>query len=328
MLGFGNAGKLLAEAKKSGKFAHLVNESGNWTVRKDVRNVHVMNGKDSYNKTQLQSEYPMKPDITTTVLVIFLAFISNPSSADEATPEKPARKPVKLPGMVIDIEKRCVDLEGTICLDEGFLELIACTKGSKEHESIVAVSARAMHIHTALLLLGATNGHPAMRKPVDEEKTRWVNVPPRGDSINVFLVTTNKDGKPIERPISDFIVRSSERVDEVDGAVIVAPNQTEKHGDEKEARLPHTFIFAGSHLRDNGPRSRHYLADLSGNVISIATFGDELLCLPFHQTQENGALTWQVKPDSLPKVGTKVTLRLRPNKAKSLNKDNRNGHKP
>ena len=253
-------------------------------------------------------------------LVIVLSLFSTATRADEPVTNKqgsmkPARKPVKLPGMVIDyFEKRCVDLEGTICLEKGLLELIACTKGSKEHESIVAVSAKAMHIHMGLLLLGANNGHPAMRKPVDEKKTRWVNVPPRGDSIDVFLVTTNKDGKLIEKPISDFIVRSSERVDEVDGAVIVAPNQTEKRGGEQETRLPHTFIFAGSHLRDNGPGPRQYLADLSGNVISIASFGDELLCLPFHQTQENGALMWQVKPGTLPKVGTKITLRLRPRK--------------
>jgi hypothetical protein len=278
--------------------------------------VHSAIPKDNEFFSQPAFIFSMKTITNTIALGIVFALFAHSNLADERAPEKPVRTPVKLPGLVIDFEQRCVDLEATVCLDEGFLELVACRKGSKEHESIVAVSARAMHIHTALLLLGANNGHPAMRKPVDEEKTRWVNVPPRGDPIDVFLVTTNKDGKPIERPISDFIVRSSERVDEVDGTVIVAPNQTKKHGDEKELRLPHTFVFAGSHLRDNGPGPRQYLADLSGHVISIATFGDELLCLPFHQTQENDALMWQVKPESLPKAGTNITLRLRPKKAK------------
>ena len=249
--------------------------------------------------------------------VILLSLFPITTRADEPVtnkqgPMKAARKPVKLPGMVVDyFEKRCVDLEGTICLEKGLLELIACTKGSKEHESIVALSASALHIHMGLLLLGANNGHPAMRKPVDEKKTRWVNLPPRGDSIDVFLVVTNKEGKLVEKPISDFIARSSERIDEVDGAVIVAPAQAEKRGGGQKRRLPHTFIFAGSHLRDNGPGPRQYLADLSGNVISIASFGDELLCLPFHQTRQNDALMWQVKPGTLPKVGTKITLRLR-----------------
>lgn len=171
-----------------------------------------------------------------------------------------------------------------------------------------------MHIHTALLLLGADNGHPAMQKALDQEKTRWIHLPARGDLVEVFLVTTTQSGKPVERSISDFIVRSRERVDEVDGVVLTAPTWDDaQHRRKKDrSRLPHTFVFAGSQLHEDGPGPRQYLADASGNVISIATFGDEVLCLPFHETQEDGALMWRVKPNSLPRVGTKVTLRLRP----------------
>jgi len=254
----------------------------------------------------------MKPVWNTIAVGLLSALVCNAGLSDDPALEKSVRAPIRLPGLVIDFEKKCVDLEATICLDKGYLELVACSKGSKEHESIVAVSARAMHIHTALLVLGANNGQPAMRKQVGEEDKRWVTVPPRGDAIDVLLVTSNKDGKAIEQPISEFVVRSSQRVDEVDGAVITAPDEEEKSRDRKKIRFPHTFLFAGSHLRDNGPGPRPYLADLSGNVISIATFGDELLCLPFHETQEDNALMWRVKPESLPKVGTKMTLRLRP----------------
>jgi hypothetical protein len=41
MLGFGKPGPL-QEAAKAGKYPYLVNEDGEWTVRKDVRNVRVM----------------------------------------------------------------------------------------------------------------------------------------------------------------------------------------------------------------------------------------------------------------------------------------------
>jgi hypothetical protein len=234
-----------------------------------------------------------------------------PAPVDKPTPggsstrsaAKPTRKNFKLPGLVINFQERCVDLEGSVCLDEGMLELIACTKGSKEHESIVAVTARPMHIHTALLLLGANNGNPAMSRPVDEQKTRWTHVPPRGDPVNVSLVFENSRGKMVEHPISEFVARSDRQAGEV-----VA--------DEDEAKennaFPNTFLFAGSHLRDNGPGPRQYLADLSGNVISIATFGDELLCLPGIHAKANDALMWQADATDLPKVGSKVTLRLRP----------------
>lgn len=255
--------------------------------------------------------------LTISVLVIVAWTSASAMQKDDASQHpdvaKPPRKPFVLPGLVIDFERRCVDVDATICLDDGYLELIACTKGSKEHESVVAVTARPMHIHTALLTLGSDSGHPAMRKLVKEEQTtRWVHLPPRGDSIEVFLVTSKKGQTPSERPIGDFVVRSRDRIDEVDGAVISAPDQAGKEDQEKE--FPHTFLFAGSHLRDRQDGPRQYLADLSGNVISVATFGDELLCLPFHQTQENAALMWRIKPGSLPDVGTKVTLRLRPQK--------------
>lgn len=245
--------------------------------------------------------------------------LSNAKQAPEAA-GKSARRVVKLPGLLIDLKQRCLDLEAVVCIESGYLELVACTKGSKEHESIVAVSARAMHVHTGLLLLGTNNGHPAMRKPIKGDgKTRWVNVPPLGDEIEVYLVLKGKDEKVVERPISDFIAKSRQRLDEVDGKVIAPPQQKEEVGAQAStkrkalrAQLPHTFVFAGSHLRDNGPGPRQYLADVSGNVVSIATFGDEVLCLPFHQTQSDGGLTWHVNDGSLPKVGTKVTLRLRP----------------
>lgn len=206
--------------------------------------------------------------------VLVVALFSNVSSGAELAPgDKPApqksaakaaRKHVKLPGLVIDVQERCVDIEATVCLEEGMLELVACTKGSKEHESIVAITARPMHVHTALLLLlGANNGNPAMRRPIDEQQTRWVNIPPRGDPVRVYLVFENANGKRVEHPIGAFVARA----------------ERSEGGFGADAKFPGTFLFAGSLLHGDGPGPRQYLADQSGNVISIVTFGDELLCL-------------------------------------------------
>jgi hypothetical protein len=219
----------------------------------------------------------------------------SPAGGDQKT-DGPA---LKLPGLTLNAKERCVDIEATICLDDGALELVACIKDSKEHESIIAVEALPIHIHTALLLLGAKNGNPPARRPLNEELTRWADLPPRGDLIDVFLEFKDATGKLTERPISDFIARSAEHAPEP-GA-----------GEDPPPRFPHTFIFAGSLLVDNGPGPKEYLADRSGHVISIATFGDELLCLPEVHSQDNGALMWRIDPTHLPKPGTKVTLRLR-----------------
>ena len=242
--------------------------------------------------------------------------------ADEAAVPAPATKPepaakavgipnleeavkqLKLPGVEINLKEQCVDVASSICLVEGTLELIACTKDTKEHESIIVIEAISKHVHTALLLLGAIPGNPAMRKALDDEGTRWVDLPPRGGAVDVFLVFPDKTGKVVERPISDFIVSVGDNNDPSTGQV-----QT----DTKKERFPtHTFVFAGSILDGEGTGHRRYLSDLSGDVISIATFGDELLSLPEVHADANDQLMWGIDGTDLPAVGTKVTLRLRP----------------
>lgn len=234
------------------------------------------------------------------------ALEKKPAAGEEPAPApKPASEleaaleRLKLPGVKINMKERCVDVESHICLEAGMLELIACTVDSKEHESIIAIDALPKHVHTALLLLGARPGNPAMRKAIDDEGMRWIDIPPQGDPVDVFLVVNDEEGKPVERPISDFLVPS----EEFEGGP----------ADGEDAKFPtHTFLFAGSVLHGDGEGPRKYLSDLSGNVISISTFGDEVLCLPGIHSHANGRLAWQVDGTHLPGVGGKVTLRLRP----------------
>ena len=232
----------------------------------------------------------------------FTLAANKPGLADGATNSVPAGAPSKLnfPGVTINLQERCVDVAGTVCLRHGSLELVACTKGTKEHESIVAVEARPMHIHAALLLLGAKPGSPATRQQLEDQAERWIEVPPSGGPVDVHLVLKGNEGRMVEHPISDFIVPSSNRPDAAASA-------------DKESRFPtHTFLFAGSVLYGDGPGPRRYLSDESGNVISLSTFGDELLCLPEIYSHDNRALMWQVNAKVLPAVGSSVTLRLRP----------------
>jgi hypothetical protein len=240
---------------------------------------------------------------------------TEPAPKAKAAPEaKPASgleaalKKLKLPGVKINLKERCVDVDGSICLAHGALELIACTKNSKEHESIVTIDAKAKHIHTALLLIGAKPGNPAMQKPVDKARTRWIHVPPRGGPVDVFLVFKDEGGKMVERPISDFI----EAYADMQGG-----GGQEEPDEEKDTSFPtNTFLFAGSFLHGKEGAPRKYLADISGNVISLATFGDELLCLSGIYAHAAGSLAWQINSTHLPEVGTNVKLRLRPQMSK------------
>jgi len=213
------------------------------------------------------------------------------TASSQAVEKESQVKAPELPGLKINLEEWCVDIEARTCLKEGMLELVACTKGTKEHESIVAVEAAARDIHAALLLLGAEAGRPAHSKSIGNSGTMWVPVPPSGGKVDVFLVFKDeKFGKSFEKPISEFMVNE-------DGEIFPT----------------HTFLFAGSELiSDKEGGVPQYLADRSGNVMSITTFGDEVLCLPDIQSHDNAALNWNIAGSKLPEIGTQVTLRLRP----------------
>ena len=220
--------------------------------------------------------------------------------------DEPAVKPANLniPGITIHAEEGYIDIDARVALTEGALEFIACTKDTKEHESVIVVDAKPLHIHTALLLIGAESGHPAMRKPIGEKDTRWIHLPPRGEKIHVALVVSEEDGKPIERPISEFLEPSVDPYDEY---------LDEDEKEEKPNPFPtNEFIFAGSHLIEEEGQPKRYLAEASGHVISISTFGDEVLCLPGIHAHANERLAWQVNDTHLPELNEKVTLRLKP----------------
>jgi len=232
------------------------------------------------------------------------ALISSVLWADERAPKhsedmKGALRKLELPGIELNLKERCVDVDATVCLHEGSLELVACTEGTKEHESIIALAARPMHIHTALLLMGVKPGNPAMKKMIDGKEIRWVPVDPSGDQVWVSLVFTDAKGRPVEHSINKF----------------VSPVGSGAKGgsikNKEMEKFPDHFLFAGSHLVQNGPGPKKYVCEQSGNVISISTFGDEFLCLPGIHGHNNQGLVWQVNPVGLPEIGKKVILRLR-----------------
>jgi hypothetical protein len=122
--------------------------------------------------------------------------------------------------------------------------------------------------------------------------------------LEVFMVYQEKDGKTVVRPIGDFIEATC---DERDADF---PGRAQEK-DEAKQKFPSAFVFAGSQLVANGNVPKHDLADDSGDVISISTFGDEGLSLPEVAGKDIDSLMWEIDPTHLPAIGTKVMLRIR-----------------
>ena len=87
----------------------------------------------------------------------------------------------------IDRTHKTVIVGGQVCLREGALEMFACPKATKEHESVVSVNSKAFMIHAGLLAVGAKPGEAARFVPD--------YAPARGDEIDVVVVWEDQQGK-------------------------------------------------------------------------------------------------------------------------------------
>lgn len=217
----------------------------------------------------------------------FVAASSPTNLAPEASPAT-GRIVVLSPSLRVDVDHSVVEADGTLCLDAGYLEQVACRRGTREHESLIVPDAMPSAIHAAMLLAGFTPGRPGRWQWSD---TGELSVePPTGDQVEILL---RIDGEP-PRPIRDFIEDGRTREPFPEGA----------------------FVFSGSQVRENPPSlgpGTHYLADWSGSAVGIVTFGDEMVSwrevIP--DSADAAAPVWITRSSQLPPPGTRATLILR-----------------
>ncbi len=230
--------------------------------------------------------------ITITVVVtVTMAAMGEPTSntppaAAEVSPAAIQAAGGLMPHLIIDRERGWVDLEATVVMREGgWLELLACTPGTRTHESILTVAAKPSHVHLALMMLGLEQGQPM--RWIREGEVSKVQ-PPRGPWVEVSLVT-QKEGQPVVVPANQWILNKTTGQPMAD---------------------PH-WIFTGSFIYEH-PDTPPYQADVTGSVISIVNFGDEVLARPTDRTSYNDEQAWGPHTDAIPALGTPVVLRLRP----------------
>ncbi len=182
-----------------------------------------------------------------------------------------------------------VEIQAFVCLDGGWLEQIACSPDTREHEALVVIKTRPSNIHAALLMAGVEPGSPGRWSYEDGTVSA---VPPTGDHLDI-LVRSERDGRIVEEPIGSWIIGATD-----------------------ERPFPDvTWVFAGSVFAENPDwmePGEHYVADLTGSIVGLVTFGDEVI--GFRQVMADQesveAMQWQVNTDHVPPIGTPVTLIL------------------
>jgi hypothetical protein len=193
------------------------------------------------------------------------------------------------PFITVNLDTQVVELDGFVCLDVGWLEQVVCSPGTREHETLVVSEALPSNVHAALLLAGHEPGSPG-RWTYDNNQVAVT--PPTGPAFDVFVRYEATDGSEVTEPISNWI---RDHLGEVE-----FPDDP--------------WIFGGSMLA-LGPEGREvYVADYSGSIIGLVTFGDEVIgfenvLADQHDIQPR---EWEVDPTRIPPMGTPVTVILRP----------------
>jgi len=207
---------------------------------------------------------------------------------------------LELPHLRIDREQRFVEIEAEVVMrDGGWLELIACSPGTREHESILTAPVRPSHLHLALILVGLEPGRPMSWR---QEGDQFVTEPASGPLVKVEVVEI--DGQPVDPfPVGRWVKDRN-----------------------SDTTLEDTrFLFTGSRLHEipaGTPATREgerqetdkqvYVADLEGSLISIVHFGDEVLGRQTDRTHMTDEEAWGPHTRRIPPLETPVVLRLTP----------------
>jgi hypothetical protein len=215
-------------------------------------------------------------------------------SGPESEPGGPPAEIVLRPfsGVIVYPDRPAVHLESLVCIEAGWLEQIACAPGTREHESLVVPDATPSQVHAALLGAGFEPGRPGRWSIEDGE---FAFVSPEGSALRIDVRHERDTGEVVEEPIRNWIRDHLGR---------------REFPDEP-------WIFGGSQIRPNpewmGP-GEHYVADLTGSIIGLVTFGDEVIgySTVLADAAAVQAPEWEANAGYIPPVGTKVTLIIRP----------------
>ncbi|MDQ7778156.1 MAG: YdjY domain-containing protein [Planctomycetota bacterium] len=227
----------------------------------------------------------------------------NDGNGEKPPTEEPKKKDhVELPGggrlYLEPKEDRRVELDGMIVQQDVNIELVACSEGGKDHESVITVKCVPEEVHAALLLLGLRDkdsyggGGPAKLGDPTE---------PVGDNVLVFI-RWESDGKVVEHRAEDLTVdsRTGKTIPQVG------------------------WVFAGSKFVDEidvetgKPTGRQIYLATHGKTL-VATYHDpsSILDLPIGEDSNN---LYFANGKTLPARGTRATLIVKPPKEEELKK--------
>ena len=185
----------------------------------------------------------------------------------------------------VDFENKTVIAGGYICMTTGSLEVFACPRRTKEHESVVSVHAMASQIHAALLALGASPGKPVQWPFEENEKY----IPASGPVVNIDVIWRDKEEVVQTRRAQEMVYNiRTEKPMEID------------------------WVFGGSQtFTDEESGETYYYGD-SGELVCLSNFATATMDVPVESSDANEGLLFEANTKAIPPLETKVYLKFKP----------------
>jgi hypothetical protein len=210
-----------------------------------------------------------------------------PPGRDSEKEALPTTQPREFaPGVRIDWHTRTVEVDARVVLRTGPLELLACTRGTREHESILVVGGRPTHIFQAMGLVGLQPGSPVR---YDEKQQRLL--PPSGEALEL-RVRYLKDGIERTVPVERWLLNVEKR--------------------RSPESIP--WVFSGSRLLGHSRLG----AEEDGTVVCVVDFDTALITVGALHTADNEALWLAANTDEIAPLRTPCTLLIRAEPGKRI----------
>jgi hypothetical protein len=189
----------------------------------------------------------------------------------------------------LDTKRNAVVVDGQVCLRAGQLEMFACPKGTKEHESVVSLNGLAQEVHAGLLAAGAKPGTTVKFQPDYKAAT--------GPIVDVYVLWKDAQGNKHQARAQDWIKNT-------------------KTGKP----MTYDWVFAGSGFWKDEETGKELYQANGGDLICVSNFPTAMLDLPIQSSQANDDLMFEAASDNIPPKGTKVRVVLIPRAGKDAGK--------
>jgi hypothetical protein len=161
-------------------------------------------------------------------------------------------------GLWIDLKRKWVIVDGSVCVREGPLEMFICPAQTKEHESVLTTPIDAEAVHTSLLAIGAKAGSPVQFQPEYKRAT--------GSVIDIVVVWVDEDQEVKASLAQDWIKKGNTR-----------------------KTMQYAWVFGGSGYWKNPNTNETIYYGNDGSLVCLSNFPTATIDLPVESSNSNAA---------------------------------------